>query len=125
MATRAKRAVQDVGVDTQLGLFEVLEAETEGSSRRHPEKPRTDGDAGQRLSSSTIRSLRLVRDGRGTLPRLCVKPDEAAQMLGVSRDFFDEHVKPELRIVRSGSRTVLIPVAELVRWVERNAARWA
>jgi excisionase family DNA binding protein len=54
-----------------------------------------------------------------------VKPEEAAQMLGVSRDFFDEHVKPELRIVRCGSRTVLIPVAELVRWVERNAARWA
>jgi len=54
-----------------------------------------------------------------------VKPEEAAQMLGVSRDFFDEHVKPELRIVRSGTRTILIPVAELVRWVERNAARWA
>ncbi len=46
-------------------------------------------------------------------------------MLGVSRDYFDEHVKSELRIVRRGSRTILIPVAELVRWVERNAARWA
>ena len=125
MATRAKRAVRNVGVRTQLGLFEVLEAEPEESSRRHPEKPRADVDAGPRLSSARIRSLRLARDGRGTLPRLCVKPDEAAQMLGVSRDFFDEHVKPELRIVRRGSRTVLIPVAELVRWVERNAARWA
>lgn len=46
-------------------------------------------------------------------------------MLGVSRDYFDEHIKPELRIVRDGARMVLIPVAELVRWVERNAARWA
>ena len=33
-------------------------------------------------------------------------------MLGVSRDFFDEHVKPELRIIRRGSKTILIPVAE-------------
>ena len=125
MATRAKLAVQDVGVSTQLGLFEVLEAETEESRRRHPEKPRSAVDAGPGLSSSTIRSLRLARDGRGSLPRLCVKPDEAAQMLGVSRDFFDEHIKPQLRIVRRGSRTILIPVVELVRWVERNAARWA
>jgi hypothetical protein len=54
-----------------------------------------------------------------------VKPDEAAQMLSVSRDYFDEHVKPELRIVHHGTRTVLVPVAELVRWVERNAARWS
>ncbi len=28
-------------------------------------------------------------------------------MLGVSRDFFDEHIKPELRIVRRGSKTIL------------------
>ena len=46
-------------------------------------------------------------------------------MLGVSRAYFDEHVKHELRIIRRGPRTVLIPVAELVRWVERNAAGWA
>lgn len=45
-------------------------------------------------------------------------------MLGVSRDYLDEHSKPELRIVRRGSRTILIPVSELVRWLERSAARW-
>ncbi len=124
MAIRAENAVQDVDVSTQLGLFEVLEAEPEELSRR-PETPRADVDVGPKLSSSTIRSLRNARNGHGALPRLCVKPDEAAQMLGVSRDFFDEHIKPQLRIVRRGSRTILIPVVELVRWVERNAARWA
>ena len=46
-------------------------------------------------------------------------------MLGVSRDFFDEHVKPELRIIRRGSKTILIHVAELERWVDESAARWA
>jgi excisionase family DNA binding protein len=124
MATRAKHAVQDVGVSTQLGLFEVLEVESAEPGTRNGEKARVDGGARSRSSSSTIRSLRQARDGRGALPRLCVKPEEAAQMLGVSRDYFDEHIKPELRIVRRGSRTILIPVAELVRWVERNAARW-
>lgn len=44
-------------------------------------------------------------------------------MLGVSRDYFDEHVKSELRIIRHVARMVLVPIAELVRWVERNAAR--
>lgn len=46
-------------------------------------------------------------------------------MLGVSRDFFDEHIKPELRIIRRGSRTILIPVGEPERWVDQSAARWA
>jgi len=44
-------------------------------------------------------------------------------MLGVSRDSFDEHIKPELRIVRRGSKLILIPVVELERWLEKNATR--
>jgi len=55
--------------------------------------------------------------------RMTVVPNEAAALLGVSRDFFDEHVRPELRIIRRGSKTILIPVAELERWVEQSAAR--
>jgi excisionase family DNA binding protein len=63
------------------------------------------------------------RNGKRALPRLCVKPEEAAEMLGVSRDYLDEHIKPELRIIRRGSRTILIPISELVRWLEQSAAR--
>ena len=59
------------------------------------------------------------------LRRLSISPREAAVMLGVSRDFFDEHVKPELRIIRRGSKTILIPIAELERWGDESAARWA
>lgn len=55
------------------------------------------------------------------VPRLALSPDECALALGVSRDFFDEHVLPELRIVRRGRRR-LVPVRELERWVEREAA---
>jgi hypothetical protein len=64
---------------------------------------------------------RVVREP--PLPRLSVSPGEAAEMLGVSRDFFDEHIKPELRVVRRGSKLILIPVLELVRWLEKSAAR--
>jgi excisionase family DNA binding protein len=54
--------------------------------------------------------------------RLALSPDEAASALGVSRDHFDEHVRPELRVVRRGRR-VLVPVRELERWLDREASR--
>jgi excisionase family DNA binding protein len=53
--------------------------------------------------------------------RLALSPDEASAALGVSRDYFDEHIALELRIVRRGRRK-LIAVAELERWLEREGA---
>ena len=53
--------------------------------------------------------------------RLALTPNEAANALGVSRDFYDQHIAPELRIVRRGRRR-LVPVRELERWLEREAA---
>lgn len=55
-------------------------------------------------------------------PRLAVSPDEAAAILGVSRDYFDEHVIGELRVVRRGRR-ILVPLTEIERWLDRNASR--
>lgn len=55
-------------------------------------------------------------------PRLAYSPAEAARALGVSRDYFDRHVLPELRVVRRG-RLRLIPVAELERWLVESACR--
>jgi excisionase family DNA binding protein len=54
-------------------------------------------------------------------PRLAVSPDEAAAVLGVSRDYFDEHVIDELRIVPRGRR-ILVSIAELERWLDRASA---
>lgn len=62
---------------------------------------------------------------KSALRRVTVMPNEAAAMLGISRDFFDEHIKPELRIIRRGSKTILIPIAELERWVDHSAARYS
>lgn len=52
--------------------------------------------------------------------RLALGLDEAAEALGVSRDYFDEHVRPEVRIVRRGRR-VFVAVKELERWLDRSA----
>ena len=56
------------------------------------------------------------------VPRLALTKAEAAEALGVSVDFFEDHIMCELRIVRRGRRR-LIPVAELVRWLESSADR--
>jgi hypothetical protein len=60
--------------------------------------------------------------GAALVTRLALKPADAAAAIDVSRDFFDEHVLPELRVVRRG-RLVLVPVIELERWLEASAAR--
>lgn len=57
-------------------------------------------------------------------PRLGLTLDEAAAAVGVSRDTFDRHIREELRIVRRG-RCLIVPVAEIERWLEREAARWS
>jgi len=54
--------------------------------------------------------------------RLALSPEEAAGVLGVSRDYFDEHILLELRVVRRGRR-ILVGLAELQQWLDRSAAR--
>jgi excisionase family DNA binding protein len=51
--------------------------------------------------------------------RLALNPDEAAEALGVTRDFFERHVIPEIAVVRRGRR-ILVGVRELERWIERS-----
>jgi hypothetical protein len=55
--------------------------------------------------------------GRKTLSKA-----EAAASLGVSVDHFEQHVMPDLRVITRGRR-VLVPAAELDRWVADSAAR--
>lgn len=64
-----------------------------------------------------------VRSGRDAARlRFALTPDAAAEALSMSRDSFDRYVRDELRIVRRG-RLVLIPVVEIERWLDREAAR--
>ena len=54
--------------------------------------------------------------------RLALTRAEAAASLGISLDSFERYVQPEIRHIRRG-RLRLIPVAELERWLDSNAAR--
>jgi excisionase family DNA binding protein len=56
------------------------------------------------------------------VPRLAVTKLEAAESLGVSVDFLEDHVMRELRVVRRGRR-LLIPLEEIARWLDANSQR--
>jgi hypothetical protein len=58
-----------------------------------------------------------------SVPRVTLRcPSEAAAALGVSDEFFDEHVRHELRLIRRG-RFTFVAVKELELWAEKNASR--
>ena len=56
------------------------------------------------------------------VPRLALTQQEACASLGCSEEFFVEHIRPELKIVRGG-RKRLYPVAELERALDRLGER--
>ena len=63
-----------------------------------------------------------IRDSVKRPPaRLALSKREAAAALGVSVDFLEAHVLPELRVVRRGRRG-LVPLREFERWLEASAA---
>jgi hypothetical protein len=53
------------------------------------------------------------------IPIAYSKP-KAAAACDCGVDFVEEHVLPELRVIRRGSK-VLIPVVELERWLRENS----
>ena len=67
--------------------------------------------------SESLGAAKRTNVGRGALA-----VGEACEWLGVSWDFWREHVAPEVRIVRRGRRK-LVPVRELERWLDANAER--
>lgn len=82
------------------------------------------------LSSSPVSEVAIRgRAACYTASRLCLSlaasafaltPAEAAASIGSGVDFFNEYVRPHLRLIRRG-RKVLIPCSELQRWVDENA----
>lgn len=76
----------------------------------------------QELASIGAALVARLNQAPAEPPALTLTETGAAKKLGVSAGFFKAHVLPELRVIRRGSR-VLVPVSELERWIDRNAAR--
>lgn len=55
------------------------------------------------------------------MPRVALTRAEAAGALGISVDSFERYVQPEVRVIRRG-RMRLIPLGDLERWADDNAA---
>jgi hypothetical protein len=64
----------------------------------------------------------VARKLAAPIPRVALTPAEAAAALGVGPDFFNDEIRPDLQLIRRG-RKVLVPIAELERWVSENAER--
>jgi hypothetical protein len=65
--------------------------------------------------------MTVVVDKQAKSLRLALTPAEAAAAIGRSRDFFDEHIGPELRWIRRG-RLKFVAITELEKWLHRSAA---
>jgi hypothetical protein len=77
---------------------------------------------GRRADAAQTRRAFAIVAVDEPVPRLALRKTEAAQALGMSVDFFEDHVLHELRIVRRG-RLILVPIRELERWLSENQHR--
>lgn len=84
--------------------------------KTHAELVRLAG-VGRALIAQFAEAIAKAGAEKDTPQRLAYSKAEAAEALGVSLDFFSEHVLPELRVKRRGRR-VLVPVAALQDWID-------
>lgn len=66
-------------------------------------------------------AARQTRSRKRKRMPLALSVEEAALALSISRDSFERHVAPHLRLLPVGRRLV-VPVQELERWIERRSA---
>ena len=66
-----------------------------------------------------VNGAKVARAAGARVPRLALTKTGAAEALGVSVDFLEQHVMPELRVVRRGRRR-LIALGELERWLQQS-----
>jgi hypothetical protein len=80
-----------------------------GGERSHPCRIRRDHERRRGCDAAASR-----------VPRLALSISEACEAIGVSWDFWRQHVESDVSIVRLGRRK-LVPVSELQRWLTEHA----
>lgn len=78
------------------------------------------GPAHQRLLSQPSEPAPAALTLVAPVPRIALKQQEACAALGCSDEFFVEHIRPHMRVIRRG-RKRLFPVDELRRAVDEMA----
>lgn len=71
--------------------------------------------------SAAKRNGRVTLGSLASVPRLALRREDAAESLGMSLDHFERYVQPHVRLIRSGPQKLLVPVAELERWIDCHA----
>ena len=75
-----------------------------------PDEPHTGGGGSARRSGRPL----------SPVPRFALTRQEASAALGISVDTFERRVQPFIKVIPCG-QLVLVPPAELERWVRENA----
>ncbi len=86
--------------------------------KTHAELVRLAG-VGRALINQAAEAIAKAAAEKPAPQRLVLSKAEAAEALGVSVDFFEEHVFPELEVKRRGRR-VLVLLAALHKWLEQE-----
>jgi hypothetical protein len=61
------------------------------------------------------------KNRRPNSKRYALTREEAADSIGMSVDTFELRVQPSIKMIQCGPRLLLVPPAELERWVAENA----
>src|SRR5689334_5531746 len=93
------------------------------SEKRHDDGPLLLGPSRPRMASveDERRAMhRIIAEMLAKSPLWAFTQKEAAARLGVSVDFFETYVEPEVRCVKRGRRR-LFPIGEILYWLWRSA----
>jgi hypothetical protein len=105
--------------DARTAIARAFERAVRDAHRELQQRRAREGIAGGGAAaapSAGSRRSTAEPGARPSVPRLALSPDEAAEALGVSSQFFHEHIAPQLRVARLGGRT-LVSIVELDRWL--------
>lgn len=97
-------------------MFERALAGHPQSARRGNERPNCAKAAPDGLNDMAIATRRPLE----TVSRYALTRKEAAAALGVSVDTFERRIQPFIRVIPCG-QLILVPPAELERWVKENS----
>jgi excisionase family DNA binding protein len=94
-----------------------MEQPTHRDAALKPQASRRRSRSLAEMAPTATRPAGTLSSRKRSAPTLALSVEQACDALGVSWDTWNEHIAPDMRIVRIGRRK-LIAVSELQRWLE-------